>query len=363
MLLKWTKVTVIVLLILGIFSNVMADENLTAKNSKSWSMSGRVQIQHLYNSDLDSDAAKTNNGFRMRRVRLQTKASLNDWVSGKIQFEVRDNNPTLKDAEGKIKLFGDGYFRFGQFKVPVWREEFKRSSGKLLLVERSEAAGFLEEAMLSGRQIGVEIGGEIGENVDFAVNYSNGSGAGNREDGRPKSDETNNGKMIVARLDGKVGKSLKIGVSAVSNSLGSKVGTADNTGAVSTIAPDFGLYLKDAGLDIEGGVAFGKFSKDFLQTADDVNFLVFDVTGRWHKKLEKASESLGGMDAISLAAGFSRIDPNSDVDNDEESFFRFGPEFYFGKHTRIQVNGEIGIPSADGVDNTFNVRSQLTLNL
>jgi len=169
--------------------------------------------------------------------------------------------------------------------------------------------------------------------------------------------------MIVARLDGKVGKSLKIGVSAVSNSLGSKVGTADNTGAVSTIAPDFGLYLKDAGLDIEGGAAFGKLSKDFLESVDDVNFLVFDVTGRWHKKLEKASESFGGMDAVSLAAGFSRIDPNSDVDNDEESFFRFGPEFYFGKRARIQVNGEIGIPSADGVDNTFKVRSQLTLNL
>lgn len=360
---SWTKFTVIGYLFFSIFFNVMADENITAKNAKSWTMTGRVQIQHVYDSDLDSDAAKTNNGFRMRRVRLQTKAKMNQWVSGKLQFEVRDNKPTLKDAEGKIKLFGEGYFRFGQFKVPVWREEFKRSSGKLLLVERSEAAGFLEEAMLSGRQIGVEVGGEIGENVDFAVNYSNGSGAGNREDGRTKNDAINNGKMIVARLDGKVGKSLKIGVSAVSNSLGSKVGTVDNTGTVSTIAPDFGLYLKDAGLDIEGGAAFGKLSKDFLESVDDVNFLVFDVTGRWHKKLEKASESFGGMDAVSLAAGFSRIDPNSDVDNDEESFFRFGPEFYFGKRARIQVNGEIGIPSADGVDNTFKVRSQLTLNL
>ncbi|NIW80878.1 MAG: hypothetical protein GWN16_16070, partial [Calditrichae bacterium] len=83
--------------------------------------------------------------------------------------------------------------RVGQFKVPVWREEL-RSSGSLLLVERSAAAEFLADLLLSARHVGIEFGGQFQNGVDFAVNYSNGAGEGEREDaGRNKSFSINNG--------------------------------------------------------------------------------------------------------------------------------------------------------------------------
>ncbi len=359
----WNLILVVGLMFGGM--NTFAQENVRAKNASNWELSGRVQLQYLNNTDTESDASRTTNGFRIRRGRLQTKANLNSFVSAKFQIEVRDNSPRLKDAEAKIKLFKSAYVKFGQFKVPVWREEFMRSSGKLLLVERSEAAEFLADNLLSARHVGLEFGSKVGDKVHFAVNFSNGAGEGIREDaGRSKSDAVNNGKMLVGRVDVDATKNVKIGISGAANNLGNEIGDADNTGAVTVIAPDFGVYL-DSGFDIEGGIAFGNVSKDLLgvEDAHDRGFTVFDVTGRWKKKLDKKSENLGGLDAFELAAGFGRVDPDTDVDNDEESFFRFGPAVYFGSKTRLQLNGEIEMPSADGADSVFKIRSQLTVNL
>ena len=113
------------------FMFTLNGEEVIGKNSTRLELSGRVQLQHLYNSDTESDAVNTNHGFRMRRGRFQVKASLTDWVSAKFQVELRDNSPRLKDAEAKMKLADQFFVRLGQFKVPVWREEL-RSSGKLL---------------------------------------------------------------------------------------------------------------------------------------------------------------------------------------------------------------------------------------
>lgn len=341
-------------------------QEVKTKNSQSWELSGRVQAQYLYNTDIDGDAARTNNGFRMRRGRLQAKGKLTDWISTKFQVELRDNDPRLKDAEAKIKLGKTFYARVGQFKVPVWREEFMRSSGSLLLVERSEAADFLVDLRLSARQIGFEVGGKYESGVSWAANFSNGSGEGNREDaGRSKSDFTNNGKLITGRVNVPVGEKLQIGVSGAANRVGSNTGISDNSGTIWTIAPDFGFYTaggENAKFDVEGGLAFGGISSDFLGTADDANFTLVDVTGRWTKKLAEANANLGGLDAVELAAGFSYVEPSDNVDNNELTTFRFGPAVYFGKHARLQVNGEIEDSAAPGDDTVFKIRAQSTFN-
>lgn len=341
--------------------NGLAQE-VNAPKSKSWELTGRVQVQHLFNNDTESDATRTNNGFRIRRGRFQISSQLNDNVSAKFQIEVRDNSPNLKDAEAEVKILEHHYLRLGQFKVPVWREEL-RSSGSLLLVERSAAAEFLVDSYLSARHIGVEFGGKIGDKVNFAANYSNGAGEGGREDaGRTKGDVVNNGKMLSGRVNLAAGKAFQLGVSGVMNSLGNQIGDVDNTGSVTVIAPDFGVYLA-SGIDIEGGLALGSFSKDFLGSSEDISFQLFDVTARWKTKLSTPLQSLGGIDAFELAAGVSNIDPNTDLDNDEVMYFRFGPAVYFGKNARLQVNGEIDQPAADELDSVLKVRSQLTINL
>lgn len=346
-------------------------QEVKAANSESLKLSGRVQLQHLYSDEYDSDADTTNNGFRLRRVRVRTDAQLTPYVSGKIEFEVRDNSPRLKDAFGKILLFKNYGLRAGQYKVPVWREEFIRSSGELLLVERSSVARLLEESLLSARHVGIEFEGKPNKHFSFAVNYSNGAGEGIHEITSKKTVRVNNAKMLAGRIDLNLLEELKIGVSGAVNYLGNeiaifdtadnKIGVADSKGENYTIAPDLGIYLP-VGLDVEAGAAFGTLTKYFAGTPEDVNFTGFDITGRWKTKLSQASQSLGGMDALEIAAGVSFLDTDEDY-FEEKMNLRFGPALYFGKKTRLQINGEYVEPSNDDADAIFRVRSQITVNL
>lgn len=353
-------------LLLSFFSVVVAwSQEVKTKNARSWELGGRIQLQYLHIPDIDGDAGVTNNGFRIRRGRFEAAGQLTDWVQTKFQIEVRDNSPRLKDAEGKIKLGNSFFVRLGQFKVPVWREEL-RSSGKLLLIERSEVAEFLLDLNLSARQIGVEFGGTATNNIQWAVNLSNGSGEGGREDaGQNKQTFINNGKLITGRINVPVGEKVHIALSGAANRAGMDTGIADNSGTIYTIAPDFGVYLPagaNGQFDLEGGLAIGKISSDFLNTTEDREFTLFDITGRWTGKMQETREELGGLNALEFAAGITFIEPNSNVDDNETLFIRFGPAFYFGKNTRLQLNGEVESPAAEGADSILKFRAQTTFN-
>ncbi len=347
--------------------NARAGE-VDAGNSKKLNFSGLLQFQHLYDTNIEQDAEETNNGFRVRRARLQASANLNEWISTKLHIEIRDNSPQLLDAEGKLRFFRQYAVRVGQFKVPVWREEL-RSTGKLFLIERSKMAAFLEEHNLSSRQIGIEFGGKLQQGMEFAVNYSNGSGKGVKETaGSRKADFTNNGKLFTGRFGMPVGNVMQIAVSGAVNQAGYQEMHADssgnllinNKGNIFAIIPDFGIYLP-FGLDIEGGFAYGRISKNFLKRDEDQDFLLFDVSGRWKSKLAKPRANLAGADAWEIAAGVTYIEPDQNRSKDETMYFRFGPALYFGSQTRLQVNGEIEKPFAEGADTIFALRSQLSI--
>ncbi len=342
------------------FGMLDAQEVKTSK-SESWKLSGRAQLQHLFTSDIENDADRTNNGFRIRRGRLKIDAKLTEFISTMFQVEIRDNSPSLKDALLNFRLFEKFKLKAGQFKVPVWREEL-RSSGNLLLVERSAVASFLEENLLSSWHIGLEFRGEIKQKVQFALNYSNGSGVGVREDaGRNKSYFVNNGKLFTGRINVPLSKVVEVGASGALNQLGMENSVMDRTGNAYTIAPDFGIYAPQ-GFDIEGGFVFGKFSKDIMDLEQDRQFTLFDVTGRWKTKLSKPNVQLAGLDAWEIAAGISFIEPNDQIEDDETLFIRFGPAVYFGKNTRLQINGEIESPQVNDADSIFKIRTQITVN-
>jgi hypothetical protein len=310
-------------ILLVAWSNYNLAQEIKLGNAKSWSVSGLVQVQHLVSPDINSDTSETNNGFRIRTGRLHVKSKLTDFVSARFLIEGRDNNPRLLDAEGML-VFNDFFLKFGQFKVPVWREEL-RLAGNLLLVERSPAAAFLagSDILLSSRHMGMEFGGKIQKNVDFAINYSNGSGLGVSEDaGRSKEFNVNNGKLFTGRIN---------------------------------------VAAKEI-LDIEGGIAFGSISRGLLKTRGDRKFIVSNLTGRWRSEFSQPKNHLAGCSGVEFAAGITYVEPNSNLDVDETIYFRLGPALNFGKHARIQFNGEVEQPTAKGADSMFFVRSQATFN-
>ncbi|MCA9735589.1 hypothetical protein KC799_25860, partial [candidate division KSB1 bacterium] len=340
-------------------------QEIELSNAKSWEVSGKVQLQHEADTKAKTNDDKTMQGFRIRRARLQVKAKLTKQINTELQIDVRDNNPELKDAIGELELAGDTYLRFGQFKVPLWREEL-RSSSKLMLIERSDAAEFLVDNYLSSRHIGAEFGGEIGDVVEFAVNYSNGSGQGEREDaGANKSNDVNNGKLIVGRINLDFNKNIEVGVSAARNELGRKIGQNDNTGPVSVVAPDFKLSAdirEKMEVTFEGNLAIGSLDKNYLNTDKSVSFRLYDFTGIWTQKFAHDIDALAGLDKVGFAAGIYNVEPNTDLNKDEETGIRFGPVFYFGKNSFLQVNGELTKYTKDDKESDFKVRSQFTFN-
>jgi len=347
-----------------IFSTSTFPQEVKSRNAESWELSGSIQLQYLYDPDRTGDGLVTDNGFRIRRVRLSTRGKVNAFVESTLQIEVRDNSPRLKDAEGRIKLANSFYLRFGQFKVPVWREEL-RSSTNLLLIERSAAAEFLVQNNFSARQIGVEFGRRPERGLQMAVNLSNGAGEGIREDaGRPKTDFVNNGKLITGRLNLPLGGRVQLGVSAAANRVTriaqNPAGAMVFAGTQTLLAPDLGLYLhssKYTQFDLEGGVAFGKLVRELPGgTAGD--FLLADLSGRWTAKLHHALTSLGGLDAIELAASVCYLEPDGRQEN-ESLLLRFGPAIYFGKTSRLQINGEVDKSLLAGGETVLQVRSQM----
>lgn len=363
------NISMAIIALLSMIGVEVVAQEVKSRNAQSWELAGSIQLQYLYNSDIPADALTTNNGFRMRRGRLSARGKVTDFVETAFQIEMRDNNPRLKDAEGRIKLADNFYFRFGQFKVPVWREEL-RSSTNLLLVERSAAAEFLVENNFSSRQIGVELGRRSSQGLQLAVNVANGAGEGVREDaGRDKSDFVNNGKSFTGRASLPVGEHVQIGVSGAANRFTAinqnQNSTAVLSGTNTMIAPDFGIYLHPTSarnqVDVEGGLAYGALAKELAGTAEDVHFLVADITGRLTAKFEHAHANLGGLDAFELAAGVSYVEPNDKTD-DESWVFRFGPALCFGKSARLLVNGEVTKPVPQGAESIFQIRSQANFN-
>ena len=345
-------------------------QEVKPKNSMELKLSGRVQLQHFYNDAFRTADTLTYHGFHIRHGRFQVDAKLTPFLSAKLQVEARDNSPRLKDAEAKLKLFKNYYVRFGQFKVPVWREEFKRSSGDLMLVERSAASAFLILNLLSARQIGAEFGGNLTPNFSFAFNYSNGSGEGNseieiatilRDENQVELLLTrNNGKMYTGRLDYDFNQKVQVGLSGAINFVGNEVDTLSNEGQNTIIAPDFGIYLP-SGFDLEGGVAFGSISKSYIEQAENKSYVAADLTGRWTKTFEEELEYWGGLSGFEIAAGISYIEID-DNELNQRNAYRLGPAVYFGKKSRLQVNAEIVEPAVKNEDVFWRIRSQFTVN-
>ncbi len=347
----------------GVFaSTVMGGEPLQLKNSRTWQLSGRVQFQHLYNPDIEAGASVTRQGFRMRRGRFQVKARVSDYIQARMQLSVRDSKVRILDLDATLTMFENGYLRIGQFKVPVWREEL-RSSGKLILVERSKISAFLLDYHLAGRQLGVEVGYKTANGIWFAANLSNGSGMNVREDaGQTKSDFVNNGKLYTARAEMPFGSAVSLGIAAAYNEVGRYVAPqVDNRGSIALLSADVNIKLP-LDIEVEGGAIVGTVSRNFLNTTDDEPFRFVDVSGRKRVALAAPVPALAGLQVMEIAGGVTLFTPNPSSGYEKALIIRGGPAVYFGKHTRFQMNVEYEKPDDANQDATIRIRSQFTVN-
>ena len=133
---------------------------------------GQIQFRYLLNFR-DDDVAPADdfsNGFQARRTKIDFNGTINkDWdfrVLG--AFSREGGEFGLEEAWGRYNFANGVKFRWGQFKLPMLREELV-SSSKQLAVERS----LTNEVFTQDRSQGVELSAQY-EGWRWAVAFSDG---------------------------------------------------------------------------------------------------------------------------------------------------------------------------------------------
>jgi len=162
------------------------------------------------------DEANKNNGFDIRRARLDLKGNVTPFFGYRLQTEFADK-AKIMDAYGEIKIADYFTITAGQFKIPFSVENLA-SASKLEVIDRSQSV----EALVArgkdvignqnGRDIGIQAGGILIKNkngalLEYRVGVFNGSGIN-------VADTSNEAKDVGGRLIAYPIKGLSLGVSA-----------------------------------------------------------------------------------------------------------------------------------------------------
>ena len=102
---RWLLIFSLFLCSLSFSINQGLAQEVESKNSLNLKLSGRIQLQHVYNNKFRTEKTYTYHGFRMRRVRFQFSGKLTDYLSGK----VKDINSIVKKTEiNKLSVITSG---------------------------------------------------------------------------------------------------------------------------------------------------------------------------------------------------------------------------------------------------------------
>ena len=140
---------------------------------------GKIQFRYLMNFRDENVAPDDDfsNGFQMSRTELDFAGSINkDWDFRVLfNFERDGGSAFLEESWGRYNFSNGVKFRWGQFKLPMIREELV-DDGKQLAVERSQVA----QAFTQDRSQGIELASEY-ENWRWAVAFSDGLDSDNTD--------------------------------------------------------------------------------------------------------------------------------------------------------------------------------------
>jgi phosphate-selective porin OprO and OprP len=158
------------------------------------------------------DEKGKNDGFDIRRARLDLKGSLTPFFAYRLQTEFADK-PKLIDAYAEIKLVDFLIITVGQFKIPFSMENLA-SASKFEMIDKSQVV----EALVArskdvignqnGRDIGIQASGTImkfrgSPFIEYRIGIFNGSGIN-------VADTANEAKDIAGRLNINIVKGLSI---------------------------------------------------------------------------------------------------------------------------------------------------------
>jgi phosphate-selective porin len=174
----------------------------------------------------DKNEGIVSNSFEVRRARLGIRANFTDWITGRLQIDAVASQSILRDAYLDL-AFDKGFeLRFGQFKKPFSRIQLLSSSVFPMIergirirgVSNKALDNSLEDLKFSERDIGIMAFGNfkdvMGKDTSLGYQVAVVNGAG-----RNVTPDTNNGKLINARITVAPTKGFELAASFSNNSI------------------------------------------------------------------------------------------------------------------------------------------------
>ena len=282
---------------------------------KQMSLTGYTQFRYQ-----DFQEKGKNDGFDIRRARLDLKGSITPYFSYRIQTDLADK-PKIIDAYGEIKIADFFMITGGQFKIPFSLENLT-SSNKLEFIDRSQVV----EALVArskdvignqnGRDIGVQVSGFLFrindlQLLEYRLGVFNGSGIN-------VADTANSAKDLSGRIVLTPFKGFAFGGSFYSG--WDKAIKPDVTGK-SQVRNRIGFEASytTSRLSIKGEYISGRDGK----TSRDGGYL----QATYYVLAQK----------LQLGVKYDIYDPSTSVSNNITTNYIIGGTFYFTTWSRLQA--------------------------
>lgn len=290
-------------------------------------ISNRLQVRF---TEVMPEVGEDRGSFRIRRM----KTKFEGWVYTKdltyeLQLNWADSANVLEDAVVNYDFTkGQKEFqlRAGQYKVPFGRQQLT-SSGNQQFVDRSAVS----DLFARGRDIGVQLWGTpLGGKLDWRVGAFNGNG-------RTVSANDNDKFQYDARVTFQPFGDVKYSESDFESTdkplfaIAGQWESNNRQGATTNNDIDREIVGGDAVFKFKGFSLFGDFyqAADDPETGADVDLSGFNIQAGMFLIRNK----------FEIAARLAELDPNDDLDNNEQEERGVALNYFWNKHThKLQLD-------------------------
>ncbi len=292
---------------------------------------GQIQFRYIINwLDEDEDEDDFDGGFQTRRTKLDFTGNIinKDWTYRVLAAFDRDGGAAVLEEAWAQYNFGNGWkARWGQFKLPLLREELV-SSSRQLAVERS----FVNEFFTQDRSQGIELSYEQ-EDWRFAFAFSDGLDTENTD----INSDAENDYAFTGRFEYKMAGTWSRFADFTSregDDFASLLGIAAhyqrsrNTGNPADVDTDLFQYTADVSLEGDGWNAFGAFIGRYTDSdslAGGASFHDIGAVVQAGYRFAPETEVFARWDGLFL-------DSDRNLEDDSVNFLTFGVNQYYAGH-------------------------------
>ncbi len=313
---------------------------------------GRLHAQYATSSVGSADS-----GFFFRRARFNADASVNDFVSGRLQLDFAGGEAAIKDGYLRLAFAPTFEVSMGQFKRAFDAFELPSSTDQVLIERDGRVAGvdtcagvggvcsfsrFTQKLSYSDRDTGVRVEGESGA-VEYGVTLTNGEGA--------NEDDVNDTKSFAGRLAVEVVEGLTLAGQVARHDYQDP---SDESAAALAWSIDVRFGDWRDGLRVNAAVIRGDNWKNLDAADEPSTFTAFQGVGSYYAATDM--ERLVGIEPL---VRVSYGDPDTGADEDGGFVFTPGVMLYVSGKNRIGFNLDVWSPQTGDTEYSFKLQSYL----